>query len=227
MTVNTNTSPLLASQGAVTLSVNGQVILINVLGYAVATGTDTYAATITGVEAYTAGDGYLIKFTNANTGASTLNINTIGAIALKKSGTTALSSGDISGSQIMLCVFDGTNFQVIGGGGGSGGVTSLDGQTGALTLGGIINTLTGKTTPVDWDYTVIMDSEAGNASKKLSWENIKATAYASPSLTGTPTAPTAATGTNTTQVATTAFVQQEIGDELEFALVNSIYSMTQ
>ena len=29
----------------------------------------------------------------------------------------------------------------------------------------------------------------------------------SPALTGTPTAPTAATGTNTTQVATTAFVQ--------------------
>jgi len=33
---------------------------------------------------------------------------------------------------------------------------------------------------------------------------------ASPTLTGTPAAPTAATSTNTTQVATTAFVQQEI-----------------
>lgn len=33
---------------------------------------------------------------------------------------------------------------------------------------------------------------------------------ASPALTGTPTAPTAAAGTNTTQIATTAFVQQEI-----------------
>lgn len=32
----------------------------------------------------------------------------------------------------------------------------------------------------------------------------------SPNLTGTPTAPTAATTTNTTQIATTAFVQQEI-----------------
>jgi hypothetical protein len=31
-------------------------------------------------------------------------------------------------------------------------------------------------------------------------------ALASPTLTGTPTAPTAAPGTNTTQVATTAFV---------------------
>ena len=33
---------------------------------------------------------------------------------------------------------------------------------------------------------------------------------ASPTLTGTPAAPTAATGTDTTQIATTAFVQQEI-----------------
>ena len=33
---------------------------------------------------------------------------------------------------------------------------------------------------------------------------------ASPTLTGTPTAPTAATTTNTTQIATTAFVQQEL-----------------
>jgi hypothetical protein len=34
---------------------------------------------------------------------------------------------------------------------------------------------------------------------------------ASPTLTGTPAAPTAATGTNTTQIATTAFVRQEQG----------------
>ena len=32
-----------------------------------------------------------------------------------------------------------------------------------------------------------------------------------PNLTGTPTAPTAGANTNTTQIATTAFVQQEIG----------------
>jgi hypothetical protein len=37
-------------------------------------------------------------------------------------------------------------------------------------------------------------------------------ALASPSLTGTPTAPTAAAGTDTTQLATTAFVKAEIND---------------
>jgi hypothetical protein len=41
--------------------------------------------------------------------------------------------------------------------------------------------------------------------------NLTATApLASPALTGTPTAPTAAGGTSTTQIATTAFVQQEL-----------------
>ena len=38
---------------------------------------------------------------------------------------------------------------------------------------------------------------------------------ASPTFTGTPKAPTAASGTNTTQLATTAFVQQEIAAEAE------------
>ena len=39
----------------------------------------------------------------------------------------------------------------------------------------------------------------------------------SPAFTGTPTAPTAAAGTNTTQVATTAFVQQEMEADLATA----------
>lgn len=52
------------------------------------------------------------------------------------------------------------------------------------------------------------------------WGKIKAfvsasyAPLASPALTGTPTAPTAASGTNTTQVATTAFVQGEISSAL-------------
>ena len=40
----------------------------------------------------------------------------------------------------------------------------------------------------------------------------KATMLASPALTGVPTAPTAAANTNTTQVATTAYVQTELSD---------------
>lgn len=47
----------------------------------------------------------------------------------------------------------------------------------------------------------------------------KATMFTSAALTGTPTAPTAASGTNTTQIATTAFVQSALGVATSQALV--------
>lgn len=56
---------------------------------------------------------------------------------------------------------------------------------------------------------------------------------ASPALTGTPTAPTASGGTNTTQIATTAFVQTAVSDKISNATdsfgskVNNIVSCTQ
>lgn len=46
---------------------------------------------------------------------------------------------------------------------------------------------------------------------------------ASPALTGTPTAPTATGGTNTTQIATTAFVQAALGSYLTSATAASTY----
>lgn len=52
---------------------------------------------------------------------------------------------------------------------------SLDGQTGTVTLGALINTLSSKTTPVDADEVAIRDSADSSASKRLSWSNIKAT----------------------------------------------------
>jgi len=80
------------------------------------TGTDTYAITISNHPLIYSSDLLLfIKFTNANTGASTLNINSIGAISIKKNVSDALISGDIKAGQILLLVFDGTNFQLAGG----------------------------------------------------------------------------------------------------------------
>lgn len=64
------------------------------------------------------------------------------------------------------------------------------------------------------EYVWTSSSATGTASD---WEKLGVVVdlsgyapLASPALTGTPTAPTAATGTNTTQIATTAFVQQEM-----------------
>jgi hypothetical protein len=88
-----------------------------------ASGTDTYVAS-GGIASYVTGFTIFVKFTNANTGAATLNVNGLGAKAIKKSGTTALASGDISAGQILALQYDGTNFQVVGGGGGSVDLTS-------------------------------------------------------------------------------------------------------
>ena len=63
------------------------------------------------------------------------------------------------------------------------------------------------------------DSTATNG---VAWSADYAT-LASPALTGTPTAPTAAVSTNTTQVATTAFVMASKEDD-QFILAMSIFS---
>lgn len=91
---------------------------------ATASGTDTYTATIApAITAYSSTQRWFIKFTNANTGPATLNLNILGAIAIKKTATSALAAGDIVAGQILCLAYDGTNFQIIGGSGSGGGGT--------------------------------------------------------------------------------------------------------
>jgi hypothetical protein len=79
--------------------------------------TDAYAITLSpAITAYTTGVSYRFKANTANTGAATLDINGVGAQAIKKvSGgvTTALDSNDIRAGQMVEVVWDGTNFQMI------------------------------------------------------------------------------------------------------------------
>lgn len=68
------------------------------------------------------------------------------------------------------------------------------------------------------DTVLSVDSMTGNvdlSSKYLTQSSASTTyaAKASPTFTGTPAAPTAAVGTNTTQLATTAFVNAEIAND--------------
>jgi len=92
------------------------------------------------------------------------------------------------------------------------------------SFGVMIATLTAKTTPVDGDRFIIADSASSNASKLLTLQNLKATIFGSPTLTGTPLAPTATAGTNTTQIATTAFVKSEIPSALNASGTAPIYA---
>lgn len=110
-----------------------------------AAGTNTYTVTATGVTQYVAGLELKILFTNANTGASTINVNALGARTLQKNGA-ALASGDIAAGGTYRLTFDGTNFQVLGiggsggGGGGSAWLLANGGTlTGANTISGAFN----------------------------------------------------------------------------------------
>lgn len=93
--------------------------------YAIADGTNSYTATING---YTLAEGKTIriKFTNANTGASTLNINSFGAKSILKGNGNNLSSGNIKAGQICNLVYTGSVFQLLGEGGEYGTATAPD-----------------------------------------------------------------------------------------------------
>ena len=83
---------------------------------ATASGTDTYTATIAGVTSYADGDVYFIRFTNGNTTAATLDINSLGARTLYRNNDGALIGGDIWAGAEMLCVYNSiiNGFQAIG-----------------------------------------------------------------------------------------------------------------
>lgn len=83
--------------------------------YFVAAGTNTYTvAAAPAITGYNAGQAFLIKFTNANTTAATINFSSVGAAAIVKNGASALVSGDIAAGSVWNIVYDGTNFVLSG-----------------------------------------------------------------------------------------------------------------
>lgn len=54
-----------------------------------------------------------VKVNNTNTGASTIDINEVGAVAIKKNGSEDLIAGDLVEDGYALLVFDGTQYQLL------------------------------------------------------------------------------------------------------------------
>lgn len=78
-------------------------------------GTDTITASApAAITAYAAGQRFSFVASATNTGAVTLNINSLGAKDVTKRGATALSAGDIASGQVVLVEYDGARFQMIG-----------------------------------------------------------------------------------------------------------------
>ena len=77
-------------------------------------GTDTITGSMTpDLTAYSSGMIVVLKPANDNTGAATLNIDTLGAKSIKKGDGTALEAGDLQASTSHLLLYDGTNFVLI------------------------------------------------------------------------------------------------------------------
>lgn len=97
-----------------------------------ASGTNTYTVTLAPVPAaYVNGMTYTVTFTNANSGASTLNANTLGAKAIQYKGA-ALTGAEIPAGATVALMYDGTQFQIVGVIGGGGGSTPTG--TGFVTV---------------------------------------------------------------------------------------------
>jgi hypothetical protein len=76
---------------------------------------DTYAITLAvAPSAFSDITGLPITFkaNTANTGAATLNVNSLGAKTIKKLHDQDLATGDIEAGQIITVAYDGTNFQL-------------------------------------------------------------------------------------------------------------------
>ena len=98
---------------------------------------------------------------------------------------------------------------------GNGNISAATAGTDYSTFSGAFSALTGKPTTISgYGITDAFDgafsSLTGTPTTLSGYGITDAAPLASPALTGTPTAPTATSGTNTTQVATTAYVQSEI-----------------
>ena len=121
---------------------------------ATVTGTDTYVGTLTpAIAAYATGNLFSFVAPNTNTGAATINLNSLGAKNITKLGSTALAAGDIVSGRVYQIEYDGTRFQLLNPSAssvasfsaGSTGFTPSSATTGAVTLAGTLATTNGGT----------------------------------------------------------------------------------
>jgi hypothetical protein len=128
------------------------------------------------------------------------------SVAAKVPLATDLVAGELAVNlaDAKLYTKDGSGNVILVGSGAAGAVSSVAGKTGAVTL-------------VKGDVGLGNVDNTSDASKPVSTAQQTAldlkSNLASPTFTGVPAAPTAAVGTNTTQLATTAYVNAEIAND--------------
>lgn len=144
------------------------------------------------------------------TGKVTVTADATGKVTINGAATTA-ASGSANGT----IAIDGKDVAVKGLGSAAYTASSAyaTAAQGTKADNAVPNTRTVNGHALSADVTVTKaDVGLGNVTNES-----KATMFTNAALTGTPTAPTAAGGTNTTQIATTAFVINEIGSKISAA----------
>jgi hypothetical protein len=105
----------LATPLALKDAVNVEVVQNSTLIYGAASGVaNAYEVALTPAPtAYQSGMMLTFKANSANTGSATLNINNLGAKSIKKSVSTDVIANDILLDQMVILIYDGTNFQIL------------------------------------------------------------------------------------------------------------------
>ena len=98
--------------GAADLSA-GLAALVGGLLTATGTGSATVLTPASPISAYAAGQFFSYIAPGANTGSVTINVSGKGAQALKKQYNVALVGGEILYGDVVMVMYDGTNFQLV------------------------------------------------------------------------------------------------------------------
>jgi hypothetical protein len=92
------------------------------------------------VPTYTAGLTLFVKITNANTGASTINVSALGAKSITNPDLSAIPANALLANDIVILTYDGTQFILVGGS-GTGKFASITNTS--LTSGRVVYSTTG------------------------------------------------------------------------------------
>jgi len=198
-----------------------------------ATVNDFTVTVVPAPAAYTANFFIGFKATHANTGATTIQVNALGTKSLTAIDGQALVTGDITANEYVVAWYNGTQFYLVSGNDRShrGGdtyagthdfsaVTDIrvptkaqgDNSTRAASTAYVDTSTAAEAAIRTTNDNTLQGNINTEAAARIAGDNALAANFAlyallnSPAFTGIPTAPTAATGTSTAQLATCAFV---------------------
>lgn len=95
--------------------INGSRTIEGTLNYCSDAGsTDSYSCSLSpAITGYVTGTAYVFRANTANTGAASINFNSLGAKTIVKQQNVTLADNDIKAGQLVEVIYDGTNMQMI------------------------------------------------------------------------------------------------------------------